>query len=75
MGDSKFAKEFEVSISWVWLISDTFLLVFSLIVLIYVAGYYKRREWFVIAIPSLMLISAAIVTPKDFKSLDEPADI
>ena len=74
MGESNILNDFEVSISWVWLISDTFLLVFSLTVLVYVVGCYKRREWFIIAIPSLMLISAAMVAPKDIKRLISPTE-
>ena len=75
MYDSKIAKEFDVSTNWVWLVSDTFLLVLSLTVLIYVAGCYKRREWFVITIPTMALISSALVAPKDLITIIKPDDI
>ena len=67
MGDT--IKPLEKSISWVWLISDSFLLLFSLVVLISVTCCYKRREWFVIAIPILFFISSALVVPKDIKNI------
>ena len=62
----------DLQLSWVWLICDSFLLLFSVIVFIYVVGCYKRRDWFLIVIPIFTFLSVALVMKIDIERVANP---